>query len=122
MSREMKADVIIIGGGTGGVAAALASAKMGKHVIMTEETKWIGGQLTGQAVPPDEHPWIEHFGCTASYRQFRDGVREYYRKHYPLTPEARRRRNLNPGNGWVSRLCHEPKVALAVLHEMLAPF
>lgn len=118
----MKADVIIIGGGTGGVAAALAAAKMGKKVIMTEETKWIGGQLTGQAVPPDEHPWIEQFGCTASYRQFRDGVRDYYRNHYPLTPEARKIRNLNPGNGWVSRLCHEPKVALAVLHEMLAPF
>lgn len=120
--REMKADVIIIGGGTGGVAAALASAKMGKKVVMTEETKWIGGQLTGQAVPPDEHPWIEQFGCTASYRQFRNGVREFYRNHYPLTPEARSQRYLNPGNGWVSKLCHEPKVALAVLHEMLAPY
>src|SRR5690606_3173342 len=29
---------------------------------------------------------------------------------------------LNPGAGIVSRLCHEPKVALAVLREMLAPY
>jgi hypothetical protein len=122
MNREMKADVIIIGGGTGGVAAAISSAKMGKRVIMSEETNWIGGQLTNQAVPPDEHPWIEQFGCTATYREFRDRVREYYRNQYPLTPEARRKRHLNPGNGWVSKLCHEPKVALAVLHEMLAPY
>ena len=35
--------------------------------LLTEETDWIGGQLTSQAVPPDEHPWIESFGCTAAY-------------------------------------------------------
>ncbi|MFG6117927.1 FAD-dependent oxidoreductase [Thalassobacillus sp. B23F22_16] len=120
--NNLKADVVIIGGGVGGVSAALSAAKSGKSVIMTEETQWIGGQLTGQAVPPDEHPWIEQFGCTATYREFRDRVREYYRNHYPLTPKARRERNLNPGNGWVSRLCHEPKVALAVLNDMLAPY
>jgi hypothetical protein len=28
---------------------------------------------------------------------------------------------LNPGNGWVSPLCHEPRVALAVIEGMLAP-
>lgn len=120
--RQMNADVAIIGGGVGGVAAALAAAKMGKTVIMTEETKWIGGQLTGQAVPPDQHPWIEQFGATRSYRSYRDGVRQYYRDHYPLTQEARDNPHLNPGNGWVSRLCHEPKVALAVLNQMLAPY
>jgi len=25
---------------------------------------------------------------------------------------------LNPGNGWVSRLCHDPRVVVAVLHEL----
>src|ERR1700722_2462584 len=29
---------------------------------------------------------------------------------------------LNPGNGWVSRLCHEPRVSLAVLNELFAPY
>lgn len=120
--RRLSADVIIIGGGVGGVAAALAAAKLGKTVIMTEESKWIGGQLTGQAVPPDEHPWIEQFGATRMYRRFREGVRRYYRDHYPLTQAARDNPHLNPGNGWVSPLCHEPKVALAVLQQMLAPY
>lgn len=122
MNFIQKADVVIIGGGTGGVAAALSAAKMGKKVILTEETSWIGGQLTSQAVPPDEHPWIEQFGCTASYREFRNRVRDYYRKNYPLTEKALRDPYLNPGNGWVSKLCFEPKVGLAVLHEMLAPY
>jgi hypothetical protein len=119
---EFHADIVIIGGGIGGCAAALAAVRSGKTVIMTEETDWIGGQLTSQAVPPDEHPWIEQFGCTRTYRQFRDGVREYYRQHFPLTAEARSRTYLNPGNGGVSRLCHEPRAALAVLQNMLAPY
>lgn len=120
--QERQADVVILGGGTGGCAAALAAARNGMRVLLTEETDWIGGQLTQQAVPPDEHPWIEQFGCTRSYRQFRNGVRDYYRRHYSLTPAARAAVHLNPGNGSVSRLCHEPRVALAVLQEMLAKF
>ncbi|WP_084783632.1 FAD-dependent oxidoreductase [Paenibacillus sp. FJAT-26967] len=122
MIRVQQADLIIIGGGTGGCAAALAACKSGKTVIMTEETTWIGGQLTSQAVPPDEHPWIESFGCTRTYRQFRDGVRDYYRDHFPMTSEARSNPELNPGSGSVSRLCHEPRTALAVLQQMLAPY
>lgn len=114
-------EVAIIGGGVGGCAAALALAEAGRNVIMTEEYAWIGGQLTSQAVPPDEHGWIERFGCTRAYRRFRDGVRAYYRSHYPLRPEVRDQPRLNPGNGWVSPLCHEPRVALAVLEALLAP-
>jgi len=117
---DRKADILIVGGGTGGCAAALGAASMGFRVIMTEETDWIGGQLTAQAVPPDEHPWIEQFGCTRRYRQYRNGVRRYYRDHYPLTPAARANPHLNPGAGHVSRICHEPRVGLAVLDEMMA--
>ena len=117
---ERNTDILIVGGGTGGCAAALGAASLGYRVILTEITDWIGGQLTAQAVPPDEHPWIEQFGCTARYRHFRDGVRQYYRDHYPLLPAARADPHLNPGAGDVSRICHEPRVALAVLQGMLA--
>lgn len=117
----LRTDVAIIGGGLGACAAALAAARLGRRVILTEETHWVGGQLTNQAVPPDEHPWIEEFGATASYRTLRQEIRNYYRAHVPLTPEARERSELNPGNGWVSRLCHDPRVAVAVLHQMMMP-
>ena len=120
--REIACDVAVIGGGTGGCAAALAACRAGLRVVMTEETRWIGGQLTSQAVPPDEHPWIEMFGCTASWRAFRNGVRAYYRDHYPLLPAPRADARLNPGGGSVSALTHEPRVALAVLHAMLQPY
>src|SRR5512145_1105895 len=87
-AHELRADVAVIGGGTGGCAAALAALRNGMRVVMTEETRWVGGQLTSQAVPPDEHPWIESFGCTRAYREYRNGVREYYRRNYPLTAAA----------------------------------
>ena len=66
--RERSADLVIVGGELGGCAAALAAAAPACRVILTEATDWIGGQLTSQAVPPDEHPWIEQFGCTRAYR------------------------------------------------------
>jgi hypothetical protein len=114
-------DLVIAGGGLGGVAAALAACRSGLRVALTEETDWVGGQLTQQAVPPDEHQWIETHGATRWYRELRTGIRDYYRRYYPLTDAARAREELNPGDGAVSRLCHEPRVALAVLEGFLAP-
>lgn len=121
-AREIQADLVIVGGGLGGCAAALAALRNGKTVVLTEPTDWIGGQLTSQAVPPDEHPWIEKFGGNASYFALRKGIRDYYRRNYPLNSSAMANPLLNPGNGSVSRLCHEPRAALAVLTEMLAPY
>lgn len=120
--HELAADLVIIGGGLGGCAAALAALRNGLRVVMTEEIDWIGGQLTSQAVPPDEHPWIETHGCTASYRSLRNGIRDFYRTHYPLTEAARTTAPLNPGDASVSRICHEPRVSLAVLEAMFAPY
>lgn len=122
MKKELYCDVAIIGGSLGGVSAALAAAKLGKKVILTEASRWIGGQLTSQAVPPDEHPWIEQFGCTSSYREFRNRVRKYYKRNYPVTEKSRNSLFFNPGNAWVGKICHEPKAALAVLYDMLSPY
>lgn len=119
---EKHADVAIAGGSLGGVAAALACAKMGKRVLLLEETDWIGGQATTQGVPLDEHPWIEKYGRTDSYAAFRQGVRHYYKRNYPVIPQAARDPYFNPGAGWVSALCFEPLAGVAVLNQMLAPY
>lgn len=119
---ELSADVAIIGGGLGGCAAALAACRNGLRVILTEETDWIGGQIAQQGVPPDEHGSIETHGAPQSYRDYRDNVRSYYKRNYPMTEEARNRKYLNPGDGSVSRICHEPRVSVAVLLEMLNPY
>ncbi|MBM3873108.1 MAG: FAD-dependent oxidoreductase, partial [Verrucomicrobia bacterium] len=46
--RELRADVLVVAASLGGVAAALAAARMGRTVLLTEETDWIGGQATTQ--------------------------------------------------------------------------
>ncbi|MCC6484033.1 MAG: FAD-dependent oxidoreductase [Armatimonadetes bacterium] len=120
--KELSCDVLVAGASLGGCAAALAAAEMDQRVILTEGCAWIGGQLTSQAVScPDENRYIESFGATRSWYRLRNGIRDYYRRNYPLRPEVRANPTFNPGNGWVSHLCQEPRVGLAVLHEMLAP-
>jgi NADPH-dependent 2,4-dienoyl-CoA reductase/sulfur reductase-like enzyme len=78
--RERRADVAIVGAGFGGCAAALAAARHGLSVLLTEETDWIGGQLTSQAVPLDENAWIET-AAAAGYRALRDRIRGYYARN-----------------------------------------
>jgi hypothetical protein len=102
------------------VAAAVAAAERGARVVLTEELDWLGGQLTAQAVPLDEHPWIEDFGCTARYRALREAIRAHYRAHTPLTARAAARRDLNPGSATVSRLSCEPQAGLAVIDALVA--
>jgi hypothetical protein len=114
-------DLAIIGGGMGGCAAALAATDAGLRVVMTESTRWIGGQCTSQATPPDENPWIATYGSTASYRRFRALARQYYLEHYDLKPAARANPQLNPGGGFVSHLCIQPRAALHALNQMLGP-
>jgi hypothetical protein len=98
-SSDTVCDVLVTGGSLGGVAAAPAAAQLGSRVVLVEETEWIGGQATTQGVPLDEHPYIESYGRTKSYAQFRTGVRDYYRRHYKLSSAAMADPHFNPGAG-----------------------
>jgi hypothetical protein len=120
--KELQTQILIVGGGVGGCAAALSACESGLNVILSEESDWIGGQFTSQATPPDEHGWIESFGCTRNYRYFRERVRQFYRNNYPLKKEQIENPILNPGNGWVSPLCAEPKVFLTVLEGWMTKY
>jgi hypothetical protein len=115
-------ELLIVGGGLGGVSAALTAARLGIRIVLVEELDWLGGQLTAQGVPLDEHPWVETGIGSRSYAMFRHSIREYYLRHYPLTADARARWPLNPGMGNVGTLCHEPKVAVRVIDDLLAHF
>src|SRR4051794_39245932 len=41
--RRYSCDVLIVGGGTGGTAAAIAAAEAGRTVCLLEDTDWLGG-------------------------------------------------------------------------------
>lgn len=92
--RTIEADVLVIGGGVGGTAAAIQCARTGVKTILMEETNMLGGMLTAAGV-----------SCTDGNDQFPSGMWEEFRqalyKHYG-------RNKLN--SGWVSNTCFEPHV------------
>src|SRR5678815_2224379 len=105
-AEEIECDVLVAGGGMGGVAAALAAARRGCRTCLIEETDWLGGQLSAQGVSAlDEHEHIEAFGGTASYCAVRDALRDRYRG---VAGAAGHAAAFNPGDCWVSRLAFEP--------------
>lgn len=119
----LECDLLIAGGSLGGCAAALAACRAGRRVVLTEETDWLGGQITSQGVSAlDESPSIETFGGTRSYYELRELIRQFYRERAPLSDAGRQAAAFNPGNGWVSHLCFEPRAGLWALEQLLHPF
>jgi hypothetical protein len=101
-------DVVVLGGGLGGVAAARAAANAGVRVCLTDPTRWLGGQMTSQGVSAlDENRFIETTGAAASYAELRRRIR------------AAAGGLSNPGQCWVSVLCFEPKAGLDAIAAML---
>ena len=113
-------DVLVAGAGMGGVSAAMALASRGHSVCLTEETKWIGGQMTAGGVSAlDEHKFIELGGAPRAYLAMRERIRDVYRAKGMIRREYNWS-NLNPGACYVSSLCFEPKTGVEVLEKMLA--
>lgn len=120
--KTLEVDVAIVGGSLGGVAAALGLLEAGYRVVLSESYPWLGGQLTSQGVSlPDEHAYIETFGGTRNYQRLRQKLRDVYvARGFPENmPDGR---PLNPGDGWVSRLCVAPQVAVEVIDGWLEPY
>ena len=119
-------DILIVGGGTAGVAAALAATESGDlTVCLTEETDWLGGQMTAQGVPITDDGrnfQVETSGSNRSYQRFRQSIRNYYKQNFKLSPMSEKPRFFNPGNCWywVSQLTFQPKVAVRLIEELLA--
>ncbi len=50
LMNELTTDVLVVGGGTGGTAAAIQAARRGAQTILVSETPWLGGMLTSAGV------------------------------------------------------------------------
>ncbi|WP_254565160.1 FAD-dependent oxidoreductase [Oscillatoria sp. HE19RPO] len=48
--NELQADVLVVGGSTGGTAAAIQSARRGAKTLLVSEFPWLGGMLTTAGV------------------------------------------------------------------------
>ncbi len=91
----IKTQVLVVGGSTGGTAAAIQAARSGTSTIMVEQTNMLGGMLTAAAV-----------SCTDGNDGLKSGMwqelREALYRHYGT---------INLAGGWVSNTCFEPHVA-----------
>jgi len=114
-AKQIDTDILIVGGTTGGVAAAIACASVGARFVVVESTDWLGGQLTAQGVPPDENTWIEDFGGTRTYQRLREAVRALTLERGAAQRSVEPFGAFNPGGGWVSRCCAEPRLFAELL-------
>jgi hypothetical protein len=102
-------DVVVAGAGTGGCGAAIQAARMGRSVLLLEETDWIGGQMTAAAVTSMDEgvTLVRERGL---YRELCGLIAAYYQ---PL--------GINYETAyWHSHVCVEPRVGRTLLHKMLA--
>lgn len=105
-------DIVVAGAGTGGWAAAIQAARMGRKVLLLEETDWIGGQMANAAVTSmdESGPQVRE---RAIYRQFHESIILYY---YTLDKDPfqayyhdRQTQNQQQGG-------YEPAIARAVMY------
>ncbi len=121
-NEKLEADVAIIGGGFGAVAAALALTDRGFRVILTDEFHWIGGQVTSQAlcVPDELYDPTGETIMNARYGEFRRRLREHYRTRYKLSRMGASQLHFCAGNAACAPVTAEPHVAHGVLLDMLS--
>jgi hypothetical protein len=99
----LETDVLVVGGGTGGTAAAIQSARLGARTIVAEPTTWLGGMLSAAGVSATDG---NHRLPSGIWREFRERIYAHYGG-----PEA-------VATGWVSNTHFEPHVAARVFKEM----
>ena len=50
MERSYQYDIVVVGGGTAGVAAAVGAAKAGAKTLLVERNAYLGGEATNSGV------------------------------------------------------------------------
>ncbi len=74
MSNSWEADVVVVGGGMAGIAAAIASARTGARTILVERAGWLGG--IGVTGATGLHTFYNVYGAApgAPRRKVVDGI------------------------------------------------
>ncbi len=101
------ADVLVVGGGTGGTAAAIQAARRGTKTILVSEFPWLGGMLTSAGVSVPDGNELEAFqtGLWGAFLQ-----------------ELRQRQPGGLDNSWVSFFSYDPRIGAEIfadwVHEL----
>lgn len=106
--ETVECEMLIVGGGLAGSAAAYEALLAGKSVCLTEITDWVGGQISAQgtAALDERATQRSQLFYPRGYLDLRDRIEDYYG-------------DLNPGECWVSASCFLPRDAHTILLEQL---
>lgn len=96
---NLQTDVLVVGGGTGGTAAAIQAARRGANTVLVSESQWLGGMLTSAGVSaPDGNELLA----------FQTGLwGAFLRALEHQQPERL-------DHAWVSFFTYEPKVGATI--------
>ncbi|HMA61139.1 MAG TPA: FAD-dependent oxidoreductase, partial [bacterium] len=101
--EKMETQLLVAGGGTGGIAAAIQAARLGIDVVLVERTSWLGGMLTAAGVSCIDGNYELPSGI---FGEFRQRIFDYYGGADKVK------------TGWVSHVNFEPHVGNNILHDM----
>lgn len=101
----LRTDVLVIGGGTGGCAAGIQSARMGVSTIIAEPTVWLGGMFSAAGVAAFDG---NHNMPSGIWGEFREQLYKVYGG-----PNA-------VATGWVSNTQFEPHVGDSIIKSFAA--
>ncbi len=97
-------DVLVIGGGTGGTAAGIQSARQKIKTIIVEPSPWLGGMLTAAGVSATDG---NHNLASGLWQEFREQLHAHYGTK-------------NLATGWVSNTLFEPHVGNSIFNALCA--
>ncbi len=99
VNQTYTADVLVVGGGTGGTAAAIQAARRGAKTILVSEFPWLGGMLTSAGVSAPDGNELEAFqtGLWGAFLQ-----------------ELRQRQSGGLDNSWVSFFSYDPQIGAEI--------
>jgi D-hydroxyproline dehydrogenase subunit alpha len=67
---DLQFEIVIVGAGPAGIAAACAAAESGKRVAVVDDTPWLGGQIwrgeQAHARQPQAQRWLEKFRASGA--------------------------------------------------------
>ncbi len=106
---QITADILVVGGGTGGTAAAIQAARRGAtqgiSVVLVSEHPWLGGMLTSAGVSAPDGNELAAFQ-TGIWGAFLQALRQ--------------RQSGGLDNGWVSFFTYHPAVGAQIFADWVA--